>query len=138
MVRWYHRLNGHEFEQTLGDSEGRGRLVCVLQFMGLQRVGHDLVTEQNNNLFLPPLLERLFHVFVQNSLFPWSADFSPCSQPQAVSGTASFSRLPFLSSTLLPSSWTLISSCSPSPGVDQEIHIQILSLGAKVCSYNWW
>ena len=21
MVGWYHRLNGHEFEQTLGDSE---------------------------------------------------------------------------------------------------------------------
>ena len=24
MVRWHHRLNGHESEQTLGDSEGRG------------------------------------------------------------------------------------------------------------------
>ena len=24
MVGWYHRLNGHEFEQTLGDSEGQG------------------------------------------------------------------------------------------------------------------
>ena len=22
MVEWYHRLNGHEFEQTLGDGEG--------------------------------------------------------------------------------------------------------------------
>ena len=28
MVRWHHRLNGHEFEQTLGDCEGQGRLVC--------------------------------------------------------------------------------------------------------------
>ena len=28
MVGWYHRLNGHEFEQTLEDSEGQGRLVC--------------------------------------------------------------------------------------------------------------
>ena len=28
MVRWYHRLNGHEFEQTLGDSERQGSLVC--------------------------------------------------------------------------------------------------------------
>ena len=28
MVGWYHQLNGHEFEQTLGDSEGQGRLVC--------------------------------------------------------------------------------------------------------------
>ena len=23
---WHHRLNGHEFEQTLGDSEGQGSL----------------------------------------------------------------------------------------------------------------
>ena len=27
MVGWHHRLNGHEFEQTLGDSEGQGNLV---------------------------------------------------------------------------------------------------------------
>ena len=27
MVRWHHRLNGHEPEQALGDSEGRGGLV---------------------------------------------------------------------------------------------------------------
>ena len=26
MVGWHHRLNGHEFEQTLGVSEGKGRL----------------------------------------------------------------------------------------------------------------
>ena len=28
MVGWHHRLHGHEFEQTLGDSEGQGRLAC--------------------------------------------------------------------------------------------------------------
>ena len=28
MVGWHHRLNGHEFEQTLGDGEGQGRLLC--------------------------------------------------------------------------------------------------------------
>ena len=27
-VGWHHRLNGHEFEQTLGDSEGQGSLPC--------------------------------------------------------------------------------------------------------------
>jgi len=27
MVGWHHRLNGHEFEQTPGDSEGQRRLV---------------------------------------------------------------------------------------------------------------
>ena len=28
MIKWHHRLNGHEFEQALGDGEGRGSLVC--------------------------------------------------------------------------------------------------------------
>ena len=28
MLRWNHWLNGHEFEQTLGDSEGQESLVC--------------------------------------------------------------------------------------------------------------
>ena len=28
MVGWHHQLKGHEFEQTLGDGEGRGNLVC--------------------------------------------------------------------------------------------------------------
>ena len=32
MLGW-HQLNGHEFEQTPGDSEGQGTL-CVLQSMG--------------------------------------------------------------------------------------------------------
>ena len=42
-VGWQHRLNGHEFEQALGDGEGKpGKL----QSMGLQRVGHSRATEQ--------------------------------------------------------------------------------------------
>ena len=28
MVAWHHQLSGHEFEQTPGDSEGQGSLVC--------------------------------------------------------------------------------------------------------------
>ena len=28
MVGWHHQLNGNEFEQTLGDSEGQGSLAC--------------------------------------------------------------------------------------------------------------
>ena len=28
MIGWYHWLNRHEFEQTPGDSEGQGSLVC--------------------------------------------------------------------------------------------------------------
>ena len=28
MVGWHHLLNEHEFEQTVGDSEGQGSLAC--------------------------------------------------------------------------------------------------------------
>ena len=28
MVGWHHQLNGHEFEQALGDGEGQGNLEC--------------------------------------------------------------------------------------------------------------
>ena len=44
MVGWHHRLNGHEFEQTLGDSEGQGSLACCSSW-GC-RVKQDFVTEQ--------------------------------------------------------------------------------------------
>ena len=43
MVGWHQWLNGHEFEQTLGDGEGQGSLACCR----LQRVGHDWGTELN-------------------------------------------------------------------------------------------
>ena len=28
MFGWYHRLNGHEFEQAPGDDDGQGSLAC--------------------------------------------------------------------------------------------------------------
>ena len=40
MVRWHHRLNGHEFGYTPGVGDGQGK-PGVLQSMGSQRVGHD-------------------------------------------------------------------------------------------------
>ena len=46
MVSWYHRPNGHEFEQTPGNNEGQGS--GMLQSMGSRRVGYDLATEQQN------------------------------------------------------------------------------------------
>ena len=39
MVGWHQSLNGHEFEQTPGDSKGQGSLAC--QPMVLQRVRYD-------------------------------------------------------------------------------------------------
>ena len=43
MVRQPHWLNGHEFEQTLGDSEGPGSLACSSPWS--RKVRHDLATE---------------------------------------------------------------------------------------------
>ena len=45
MVGWHHRLNGRKFEQTPGVGDEQGSLACCS--MGLQRVGHDRVTELN-------------------------------------------------------------------------------------------
>ena len=44
MVGWHHRLNGYEFEQTSGDSEGPGSLAGYSPWGG--RVGHNLATEK--------------------------------------------------------------------------------------------
>ena len=57
MVEWHHRLNGHEFEQTLGDGEGQGSLAYC------NPLGHkkmDTSKQMNNNnkqiYFSPRLL----------------------------------------------------------------------------------
>ena len=44
MAGWHHGLDGRESEWTPGVGDGQGR-PGVLQFMGLQRVGHDWATE---------------------------------------------------------------------------------------------
>ena len=46
MVGWHHQLNGHESEQTLGDSEGQGSLVCCSPWSH-KELGNDLATEQH-------------------------------------------------------------------------------------------
>jgi len=34
MVGWHHQFNGHEFNQTQGDGEGQGSLVCCIPWGG--------------------------------------------------------------------------------------------------------
>ena len=34
MICWYHKLKGHEFEQTLGNSEGQGSLTAAVHGVG--------------------------------------------------------------------------------------------------------
>ena len=42
----HHRLDGHESEQALGVGDGQGSLAYCKEFMGLQRVRHNLEIEQ--------------------------------------------------------------------------------------------
>ena len=44
IVGWHHRLNGHEFEQALGDGKEWGSLACCSPWC--LRVGPALATEQ--------------------------------------------------------------------------------------------
>ena len=46
MIGQHHQLNGHEFKQTQGDSEGQGSLASV----GSQRVGHNWAMNNNKTM----------------------------------------------------------------------------------------
>ena len=46
MVGWHHRLSGHESEQTPGDGEGLGSLVCCSPW---RRKESDTTEQLNNN-----------------------------------------------------------------------------------------
>ena len=50
MVGWNHRLNGYEFEQSPGDGEGQGSLVCC---SSCSRKELDMTEEMNNNNSVP-------------------------------------------------------------------------------------
>ena len=48
MVGWHHQLNGHEFEQTPGDSEGQGSLACCSPW---GRRESDMTEQLNNSKY---------------------------------------------------------------------------------------
>ena len=60
MVRQHLQLNGHESEQTLGDSEGQGSLAgCSLWG---RRVGHDSATEQQHKNSSKLIRKEIFYL----------------------------------------------------------------------------
>ena len=60
MVGWHHRLNEHEFEQTLGDSDGQASLVCCSPRGSNES---DRTEQLNNNIFsIVCVLSRFRHV----------------------------------------------------------------------------
>ena len=62
IVGWHYQLNGHEFEQTPGDTEGQRSLVCCGSW-GHKELG---MTEQLNNNELIWRSTNLFGTMVSN------------------------------------------------------------------------
>ena len=52
MAGWHHRLNGHEFEQAPGDSEGQRSLACCSP-RGRKESGRTKGLNNNNMWSLP-------------------------------------------------------------------------------------
>ena len=61
MVGWHHQLNGHEFEQTPGDSGGHRSLACCGPWG--RRVRHDSAAEQQQ--------QQAAHLVKLRSDGPW-------------------------------------------------------------------
>ena len=83
MVGWHHRLNGHEFEQTLGDSEGQGSMACCSSW-GCKE--SDMTQRLNDKATTPAVSPGAFVAF---SLLYWMRElwsdlylgFSPAPPP---------------------------------------------------------
>ena len=69
MVGWHQRLDGHEFEQAVGDGEGQGNLGCCSPW-GCKE-SHDWVTEQHKML-----RTSLFFIY-NNTFWEWPLCWSP-------------------------------------------------------------
>ena len=77
MLGLHHQLNGHEFEQTLGDSEGQGNLVCCSLW------GHkelDTAKWLNNSIVLDIVLISFFYMSLSSffSTSYWSLSCLYC------------------------------------------------------------
>ena len=133
MFGWHHNLNGHEFEQTSGDSKGQGSLACCSPWnctMPGFPLHHQLLAPTQTHvhhisdaiqpshilccpLLLPPSIFCRIRIFSNESVLHirwlkyWSFSISPCNE---YSGLISF-RMNWLD--LLVVQETLDSSSTP-------------------------
>ena len=63
---WHHQLKGHEFDQTVGDSEGQGSLVCCSPW-GCKE--SDMTERLNNSNHLYGVSSSVFAIFLYTLLF---------------------------------------------------------------------
>ena len=70
IARWHHRLNGQEFEQTLGDSEGQGSLACCWSPWGHRQ--SDTTEWSNSNNDRQELLASQLPKAMRGQELPWN------------------------------------------------------------------
>ena len=80
MVGWSHRLNGHESEQTPGDSKGQKSLVCCSPWG--HRVGHSFVTERQQRSVPTPDIENFPQMHKRKQITEQTAAHHPPPHPQ--------------------------------------------------------
>ena len=79
VVEWHHWLNGHEFEQALGDGEGQGSLACCSPW---GRKESDMTEQQQNRSCvwsgmhrIPEKIDFTFCLPCEDNSFPISYSF---------------------------------------------------------------
>ena len=80
MVGWHHQLNGHEFEQTLGDGEGQGSLACCSPWGHKQLDMTEQLYNRAEHRECSLILIRLYNLqpfghqgeISWKTIFPWS------------------------------------------------------------------
>ena len=86
MVGWHHQLNGHEFEQTLGDGDGQGSLACCSPWGRkesdtTERLNNKIIhSKQNMEVVFDSFLNFIFHIQPISSgwcSIQTAGDFSP-------------------------------------------------------------
>ena len=79
MVGWHHRLNGHKFEQALGDCEGQGSLECCSPW------GHKEsdMTERLNNDCIIRFSRKLEYIYICIYMYI-NADIHHSPSPSAI------------------------------------------------------
>ena len=66
MVGWHHQLNGHEFEQTAGDSEEQRSLACCRPWVQREL---DTIEQLNNNNLQIMFVNEIYYVCIVFRIF---------------------------------------------------------------------